>query len=360
VKIGPWRITGTLGQGGMGTVYEAVREDDQFEKRVAIKLLALGVDKAAEERFRNERQILASLVHPHIALLLDGGATPDGQPYLVIERIEGVSVTEYAAREELTVEQRLELFGRICSAVQYAHQNLVVHRDIKPGNILVTADGAPKLLDFGIAKLLDTDSDTAATGVRMLTPDYASPEQLRGEPVTTATDIYLLGLLLYELLTAQNPHQLVASTGPSMERAVCELELPRPSAVADPRWRRSLEGDLDTIILKALRKEPERRYGSVERLWGDIRRHLDGLPITARQDTLFYRSSKLVRRHRLAFGTAALVMVTLGAGAVVSAREASRAERRFEQVRRLTNAFRSIFTTRSRACPARWKRGSWS
>jgi tetratricopeptide (TPR) repeat protein len=335
----------------MGTVYEAVREDDQFEKRVAIKLLAVGVDKAAEERFRNERQILASLVHPNIALLLDGGSTTDGQPYLVIERIEGVPVTEYAASTELSVEQRLELFGKICGAVQYAHQNLVVHRDLKPANILVTADGAPKLLDFGIAKLIDAESDTAATGVRMLTPDYASPEQLRGDPVTTATDIYLLGLLLYELLTTQNPHQLMASRGAGMERVVCEINLPPPSTVVDPRWRRSVEGDVDTIILKALRKEPERRYGSVESLWGDIRRHLDGMPITARQDTLFYRSSKLVRRHRLAFGTAALVLLTLVGGAVVSAREASLAERRFQQVRRLTNAFLFDFHDKIQGLP---------
>jgi serine/threonine protein kinase/tetratricopeptide (TPR) repeat protein len=277
-SIGRYSITGLIGKGGMGAVYRAVREDD-FRMQVAIKLLKRGTDtEAALKRFRIERQILAGLQHPNIAHLIDGGATETGLPYFVMEYVEGTPLLEYAA--PLPVRQRLELFRVVCSAVQYAHEKLIVHRDIKPGNILVSPEGIPKLLDFGIAKLLDPAADgaTATAGMRLMTPDYASPEQVQGEPVTTATDVYSLGAVLYELLTDQRAHH---------------VERKKPSMVA-----KHLDPDLDNIVLMALRKEPERRYGSVQEFSDDIDRFLQDLPVRARKENLLYRGRKFLKRSR--------------------------------------------------------------
>jgi non-specific serine/threonine protein kinase/serine/threonine-protein kinase len=323
----------------MGTVYRAVRSSD-FEKQVAIKLVKRGMDTDfILRRFRHERQILAGLDHPNIARLLDGGATEDGRPYLVMEYIEGTPITDYAEQHGLNARERLELFRRVCSAVQYAHQNLVVHRDLKPSNILVTAGGTPKLLDFGIAKLLEPDADRTITSVRLMTPECASPEQVRGWPATTASDVYALGVLLYHLLTGETPYRFTNRTPEEIAQVVCETEPKRPSAV------KPLSQDLDNIILKAMHKEPARRYISAEQLAEDVRRYLEGLPIIARKDTFRYRAGKFVGRHKAASAAAALVAISLTGGmaatlweAHVAQMERARAERRFNDVRDLANS----------------------
>ena len=357
--IGPYRIEREIDHGGMGTVYLASRADDAFERRVAIKLLNPGMASAnLVRRFRSERQILASLDHPYIARLFEGGTTADGRPYLVLEYIEGLPVDEYCDRQRLTVGQRLEIFRKICSAVHYAHQNLVVHRDIKPSNILVTEDGEPRLLDFGIAKLLDPEAfpytvDATVTGLRPMTPHYASPEQVRGEAITTASDVYSLGVLLYKLLAGRLPHRLAGLPHREIERVLSKEEPARPSTVvtaveapSDVRGqaptpaavsrhratrpqqlRRQLTGDLDNIVLMALRKEPSRRYGSVEQLSEDLRRHLEGLPVTARQSTLAYQVGTFVRRHKLAVGLAVLILAMVVAFAAAMARQAAQTAR---------------------------------
>jgi len=374
-RIGPYRVVREVGRGGMGAVYLAERADEAFTQQVAIKLIKRGMDTAQVlARFRAERQILASLEHPHIARLLDGGTTDDGLPYFAMEYIEGQPIDAYADARRLSVAERLRLFLQVCGAVSYAHQHLIVHRDIKPVNILVTADGAPKLLDFGIAKMLQTGEDGTATaaGVRMLTPEYASPEQVEGQHATTVSDVYSLGVVLYELLTGRSPYRTRSRSPVEIAEAVCTTEPLRPSAavgeaeapltgrrrsgLADDRaaatglgspdrLRRRLRGDLDTIVLTALRKEPGRRYQSVEQLSGDIRRHLDGLPVRARPDTFRYRAGKFVRRNRGMVAAGTLVGVTLLGGTIATAwqaREAraaqARAERRFNDVRKLANA----------------------
>ncbi|MGD9903738.1 MAG: protein kinase [Vicinamibacterales bacterium] len=373
-RVGAYRLVRELGHGGMGTVHLAVRDDDAFHKRVALKVLKRGMDTdAIVRRFRTERQILAGLDHPNIARLLDGGTTADGRPYLVMEYVDGAPLVEFAEARQLDTTARLELFLQVAAAVQYAHQNLVIHRDLKPANVLVTADAVPKLLDFGIAKLLNPEmaghtlAPTAA-GLQLMTPEYASPEQVRGETVTTATDVYSLGVLLYELLTGRRPYRLTSRAVADIARVVSEVEPVRPSDVVveppptDPattrpgtrpptaadtqRRRRRLEGDLDNIVLKALSKEPVRRYASVDQFAEDIRRHLAGLPVLARHDTLGYRASKFVRRHRGAVTAAAAIVAALVAGLVGiawQAREAraarARAEQRFEDVRSLAGAF---------------------
>ena len=248
------------------------------------------------ERFRYERQILANLNHPCVARLLDGGATDEGAPYLAMEYVEGVPIDKFCDLHGLDTHQRLALFRRVCDAVHYAHRNLVIHRDIKPGNILVTADGTPKLLDFGIAKLLETDVPDATLTVRSFTPEYASPEQIRGEPMTTASDVYSLGMLLYLLLTGRRPYGLITDDPLEQARTICEVEPHEPGTAAR---------DLDTILLKALRKEPDRRYGSVEQFSNDIGRYVDGLPVLAAPDTLAYRTTKFVRRHTVGVVSAA-------------------------------------------------------
>lgn len=380
-RIGAYRITGALGTGGMGTVYLAERADGEFEQKVALKLIKRGMDsEAILRRFINERQILASLRHPNIAHLIDGGTTDDGFPYFVLEHVEGETVTEYAERHDLGLEERLELFREVCAAVSYAHSNLVIHRDLKPSNILVTSDGHAKLLDFGIAKLLnsDTNGDTATYNFAF-TPEYASPEQVRGEKLTTASDIYSLGVVLYELLTGTRLYKTEGKSLGEMIEAVSGTEIRPPSSaltngrISAGKWKTGdpagentsktkegqldtnahrairssqLKGDLDNITLKSLRKEPEARYSSVEQFSEDIRRHLAGLPVTATSDTWKYRAVKFTRRNRTGLAAAALVLIVLltGLGATlyqarVAQREREKAEQRFNDVRSLANSF---------------------
>ena len=341
-RIGPYRIERRIGSGGMGTVFLAVRVDE-FEKRVAIKLLKPGLSTGAVvRRFRHERQILARLDHPNIAKLLDGGTTEEGLPYFVMEYVEGEPIDRYCNRHRLSVHQRLELFREVCSAVHMAHQNLIVHRDLKPGNILVGAGGEVKLLDFGIAKPLDAAGSSASrvtdSGARSMTLAYASPEQVAGNALTTASDVYSLGVVLYELLTGQRPYRTPSGKWLDLANAIQEQQPRKPSTsidlaspetetspigpgdvpapeiqhslrAADRRGlKRRLAGDLDSIVLAALSKQPERRYASVEQFSEDIHRHLEGLPITARKLTFAYRASKFVRRHKIETALAALVL----------------------------------------------------
>ncbi|HXR35121.1 MAG TPA: serine/threonine-protein kinase, partial [Candidatus Binataceae bacterium] len=366
-RIGPYRVVEEIGHGGMGVVYRAVRADDQFRKEVAIKVVRGGLsDELSNQRFKAERQILATLDHPNIARLLDGGAV-DGRPYVVMEYVQGAPLDEYCDARRLPVRARLELFRTVCSAVAYAHQRLVIHRDLKPGNILVGSDGQPKLLDFGIAKIVDPGQydtgDPTVTMLRVMTPEYASPEQMRGEAITTATDVYSLGVVLYGLLSGRRPYRTTGRTPHEMASAVLEQEPERPSAAIDradqadrelvglargtspEKLRRRLGGDLDNIVLKALRKEPERRYVSVEQFSEDVRRHLAGLPVIARPDTFSYRSGKFVRRHKAAVVGATLVVLALVGGIAATMRQAAiaraeraRAEQRFYDVRQLANS----------------------
>jgi serine/threonine-protein kinase len=342
--LGPYRLLRRLGSGGSGTVYLARRDDEQYKRLVAIKILRSGLEGTEiYHRFLAERQILARLEHPNIARLYDGGSTPDGRPYLVMELVEGLPVDVYCDRHRLSIDRRLELFRGICGAIQYAHQNLLVHRDIKPLNILVTADGEPKLLDFGIAKQLAAEGEESGaqtrTGLRLMTPSFASPEQVRGEAVTTASDVYSLGVLLYELLVGRSPYRLSTGLPHEIETAICEQEPERPSqalvraagvepevpagkvaAARDarvPALVRRLAGDLDNIVLKALRKEAPRRYPSAAALSQDVENHLLNLPVAARPDTLAYRTRMFVRRHRAAVLAAAAVLA-LVAGFLVS------------------------------------------
>lgn len=363
--IGRYKVLKRIGSGGMGDVYLAERADQQFEMRVAVKLIKRGMDTESVLRhFRNERQILASLDHPNIARLLDGGETSDGLPYLVMEYIEGLPIEEYCNKQALTIPERLKLFREVCAAVSYAHRHLVIHRDIKRSNILVTAGGVPKLLDFGIAKILQTGEGAPTfatmTGQRLMTPEYASPEQVLGQSVTTATDVYSLGVILYELLTGQFPYRFASKTPQDIERVISTEQPEKPStAIArsdeNPksvsnrsdtvRSCKFLKGDLDNIVLMALRKEPERRYQSVEQFSEDIRRHLEARPVLARKDTAGYRAGKFVRRNKLALAAAALIFVSLLGGIVATTLEAYRtrqqkalAERRFNDVRKLAHS----------------------
>ena len=393
--VGPYRLIEKIGSGGMGNVYKAVRDDDEFEQTVAIKRIKRGLDTdEILRRFRQERQVLANLTHPNIARLLDGGSTGDGRPYLVIEYVDGRRIDEYCDEHGLTIRERIELFRVVCDAVQFAHRNLVVHRDLKPGNILVEEgiEGSrhqgienrssgrldalmprsldafsPKLLDFGIAKLLHPDSAdatlelTAGTGPR-LTLAYASPEQVRGEAITTSSDVYSLGVILYELLIGTRPYEISGLSAKEIERAICESP-PRPPAEAlaasapridaigqarstDPaRLRRELSGDLETILFKALAKEPERRYISVQALSEDLHRYLEGRPVTAQRDSAAYRLRKFVARNKAGVSVAIAFVILLAGAAVVStflfldARSArDRAERQQETAEAI-NAF---------------------
>jgi serine/threonine protein kinase len=364
-RLGPYQIVAEIGQGGMGEVYRALRVDDQYEKQVAIKLIRAGRESEfVITRFKNERQILAKLEHPNIARLLDGGSTPEGVPYLVMELIEGESIIQYCDRRALGIIARLELFLHVCSAVQFAHQRLIIHRDIKPGNILVTAERIPKLLDFGISKILDAESDSGGgdhttTILRMLTPAYASPEQIKGEAITTASDVYSLGVVLYELFTGRHPYRSDGSSE-QMLRAICESEPEKPSTAVKTTGERTrsgslgsspagpigtgdklskrLRGDLDNIVLMALRKEPQRRYASADQFAEDIRRYLGNLPVIARKDTASYRASKFVLRHKAGVVAAGIVILTLLAAFVAVVREERIAKRRFNDVRALANS----------------------
>ena len=316
IRIGPYRVVRELGRGGMGTVYLAERDDGQFDRQVALKLIQRGLDSVQiVSRFRRERQILAGLRHPNIASLLDGGIADDGRPYFAMEYVEGEPIDTYCDRLRLSIEDRLALFLPVCDAVSHAHGQLVVHRDLKPDNILVTASGKPQLLDFGIAKVLAEHEGPATlteTGHMAMTPAYASPEQVRGQSVGTATDVYSLGIVLYELLAGTAPYDLSGVSLPEVARMVCETEPGRPSnRTTTPRLKKQLAGDLDAICLKAMRKEPGERYATVDALAEDIRRHLNGLPVHARTGTWSYRVRKGIRRHRLAVATAAFVVTAI-------------------------------------------------
>ena len=352
-RLGPYRVLERLGEGGMGAVYLAEREGE-FRRRVAVKLVRSTLTSPEVlARFDRERETLAALSHPNIVTLLDGGATEDGAPYLVMEYVEGARIDEFANEHRLGVPKRLRLFLEVCAAVEHAHRNLVVHCDLKPGNILVTADGAPKLLDFGIAKLLaahiaEPSGQLTQAGLRPFTPDFASPEQLRGQPVTTATDVYALGVILYLLLTGSSPHRFTTWSPAELVQVICQQEPAPPSTLVPvdhpERLRRQLEGDLDAILLKALRKDPRDRYASVEQLADDLRRHLAGRPVAARQGTFRYRAAKFVQRNKVAVaaGTLAGLAVLGGAAGVawqgsVALAAQARAERRFLDVRKLTN-----------------------
>ena len=325
----------------MGTVYLAERADGAFEQRAALKLLRPWIADDAHRRFEQERQILADLTHPGIARLLDGGRTADGHPYLVMELIDGVPIDRYCRDRALHIADRLALFVQVCRAVDHAHRHMVVHRDVKPSNILVSATGEVKLLDFGIAKLLPADDGQDApvmtrTVSRAFTPEYASPEQLTGRPITVASDVFQLGLLLYELLTDQRPHDLRDASPMAIEQAICHEPARRPSTVVGPErgaLARQLRGDLDCIVEEALRKEPERRYPSVERLLDDVERHLAGRPVIARGDTAAYRAGRFIRRHPLGVGAAALGAVLLVTWAITATLQARTIARERDRAR---------------------------
>ena len=323
VRVGPYRLEKQIGSGGMGTVWLATRADGLFERSIALKLPHRGMFGAdLAERMARERSILAGLDHPNIARLYDAGLTDDGQPYLALEYVEGLPIDEYCRRNQCDMGERLRLFLQVANAVASAHARLVVHRDLKPANILVTADGNVRLLDFGIAKLLDTPSQggesllTQMSG-NALTPDYASPEQILGEPVTIVSDVYSLGVVFYELLTGERPYRLRRDTRGALEEAILQTEPRRPSEVASVQAR-ELRGDLDTIVLKALRKPPAERYATVNAFADDIQRHRDGRTVLARPDTAWYRASRFVRRNRIAVAAAATVALALIGGAVVA------------------------------------------
>ena len=347
-RIGSWRLVREIGRGGMGVVWEAQRADEEYEQRVAVKLLPRGPLSAAEiARFREERQILARLNHPGIARLLDGGTTEDGAPYLVMEYIEGPRLDEWSSSRNLPVRERLKLFLSVCAAVEYAHRHLVIHRDLKPANILVTAEGAPKLLDFGIAKLLDPGAaqpGSTRTEARLFTPEYASPEQIRGERASTASDVYSLGVVLYVLVTGRKPCAPDVQDPLEVMRAVSEEEPPAPSVAAGASGR-ELRGELDAIVLQALRKDPEQRYPSVRALADDLRAWLEGRSVSVCFQPWWRRAGKFIRRNKVQSAAAALALVSLAGGTAVSLwqahaahRERGRAESRFAQVRRFSRS----------------------
>jgi tetratricopeptide (TPR) repeat protein/tRNA A-37 threonylcarbamoyl transferase component Bud32 len=337
--IGSYRTVELLGKGGMGKVYRAIRIDSEYEKNVAIKIIRSGLDsEELAARFRAERQILANLEHPNIARLLDGGAASDGMPYLVMEYVEGTHPLDYCQRHALTTAQRIRLFRQICSAVHYAHQRMVIHRDLKPGNILVAHDGTPKLLDFGIAKVFAPEISATSqahteTGMQRLTARYSSPEQIRGEAVTTVSDVFSLGVILYELLTGRSPYGGLDRSPLEVMNAVCHEAAPKPSGVL-----RELRGDVDNIIAKALQKDATARYASVDQFSDDLGCYLEGRPVHARGDAPLYLAQKFVRRNRLAVAAAAVVLCTLLAGFIEVTRARGRAERRFNEVRQLAHS----------------------
>jgi eukaryotic-like serine/threonine-protein kinase len=346
--IGPYRVIRRLGQGGQGTVFEAMRDDGTFRQRVALKIVKRDMDTLdARRRFRQERQILARLEHPLIGRLLDGGETEDGAPYLVMEFIEGESLI--VGTEGWPLRRKLELFRKILAAVAFAHRNLIVHRDLKPSNIFVSRDGDPKLLDFGIAKLMQGEVQDDAgqmtktmtmTSAGIMTPDYASPEQVRSEPPSVATDIYSLGAILYELLSGARPHRLATYATAEIYRAICEETPLAPSAAAkDPQLRRQLCGDLDTLVLHALNRDAAARYPSADAFREEIERYLEGRSLRVRPASPLDRAWRFTKRNRLAVGAGVALAASLIGGITVSAIEARRAQRRFAQVRELATTF---------------------
>lgn len=355
-RIGPYQITGTVGHGGMGTVYRATRIDDHFRQQVAIKVVTGGFNATPEllRRFRSERQILANLAHPNIARLLDGALTASGLPYLVMEYIEGTTIDMFVKQRNLNIRSRLNLVQQVCGAVQHAHQNLVVHRDIKPANVMVKEDGTPKLLDFGIAKLLGSDAQTESIATtraeQLMTPEYASPEQIRGEMITTATDVYGLGVLTYELLTGRRPFPTANLSPLGIERLICETtpELPSLAAGANRKtagneaWE-PVSRDLDNIVLKAMHKEPARRYASAAALSEDIRHYLKGFPVSARADSWGYHASKFISRHSFATAAAAFFVIVTTALSIGLAIQVSRAQREAETSNEVSSFLTSLF-----------------
>jgi eukaryotic-like serine/threonine-protein kinase len=368
-RIGAYRVVRTVGRGGMATVYLAERADGQFEQAVALKVLDVSRDfESLSARFAQERRILAKLEHPNIARLIDSGATRSGQPYVVMEYVDGEPVDQYCDRQRLSIEQRIRLFMHVASAVQYAHGHLIVHRDIKPSNILVTTSGEPKLLDFGIAKLLGADDAAPVTrsAVHPMTPEYASPEQVRGELLTTASDVYQLGYLLYHLLTGRSPYACDRRNVAAVIHAICDVEPGRPSALVtgphDPgkvanrvdevsvgrattieRLRRRLAGDLDNILMMALSKDPARRYPSASHFRDDLRRHLEGLPVTARQDSFGYRTRKFISRHRAGVAATVLGILSLTVGFSVALWQAQEKAAEAANAEEVTNFMLSLF-----------------
>jgi serine/threonine protein kinase len=364
-RLGAYRIVEEIARGGMGAVYKAKRDDQEFNKEVAIKVIRAELASSRiAERFRAERQILANFDHPHIARLIDGGEGDYGEPYIVMEFVSGFPIDTYCDMKLLTTRQRLQLFIDICSAVHYAHQRLVVHRDLKPSNVLVNHAGEVKLLDFGIAKLLDSDqrdhgnASANPTVANAMTPAYASPEQVKGETITTASDVYALGVLLYRLLTGRAPYKAAPTQPLELAKEIVDTDPARPSTVVTTdsshpmppidrkRLARELHGDLDNIVLMALRKDPARRYASAEQLAGDIKRYLDDLPVAARADTLAYRSQKFVSRNRWTVGFAAVAVIGLIGGLIATLYQANgariaqaRAESLFSDVRKLANSY---------------------
>ncbi len=354
-KIGAYKIERELGRGGMGAVYLAKRADKEFEKNVAVKLIKRGLDTdEIIKRFRNERQILAGLDHTNITRLIDGGATDDGLPYLVMDYVEGKPLTKYAEANELTINERLKIFLQICSAVKYAHQNLIIHRDLKPSNILVTENGTPKLLDFGIAKLIDEANEETFhnTMTRVMTPEYASPEQVQGKQITTSSDVYSLGVILYELLTGERPYKVKSKSADEISKIITDSEPLKPSSVISSKNKiqdldsehsklktqnsKLLKGDLDNIVLMAMRKEPERRYSSVEQFAGDIQRYLDGLPVIAQEDTFAYRATKFIGRNKAGVAAGAGIAASLIAGIIATSRQSRIAKKERDFARRET------------------------
>jgi serine/threonine-protein kinase len=363
-QVGPYRLLSALGEGGMGTVWLAERRQEDVVQRVALKLLRTGVvDPVLDERLKAERRILARLDHPFIARFIDGGTTPAGQPYYAMEYVEGTTLLDHCRKSCPGVAARLRLFLQVCEAVHYAHQQLVIHRDLKPGNVLVTPEGRPRLLDFGTAKLMDEAGMEPSATAAWLTPAYASPEQVRGEPASTLSDVYALGVMLFELLTGRRPYLVPARPPQEVQRVVCDTLPPRPSQVVEAgagfaappdRVARSLQGDLDTIVLKALAKEPARRYASVEQLADDLRRHLDGHPVLARPDRVGYRLAKFAARHRTSVTAAGVLTLALVAGIVISStlaarasRERDRAQEALRQSQDVTNFLLGLFTASS-------------
>jgi len=349
-SLGSYQLIREVGRGGMGTVFLAERADGEYRKQVAIKLVnRVANSKLIMRRFKAERQILANLEHPNIANLLDGGTTEDGCPYLVMEYIQGEPIDIYCQTRQLSIREKLELYIKVCTAIHYAHQNLIVHRDLKPANILITADGIPKLLDFGIAKLLESEEISlhnepiTLVDLPLMTPEYASPEQLLGDTITTATDVYALGVILYELLTGHRPYNLPSDNIVNIVQIVCENQVRRPSS-RNPDLCSQLQGDLDNITLFALRKEPELRYQSVQNLAADIERHLKGKPVSAVKDSFSYRLTKFVKRNILGVSLGGLALSALFAGIIISSwqwrvaqAEQKRAEGLYEEVRGLAN-----------------------
>ena len=346
LQVGPYRLVRELDSGGMGVVYLAVRSDDQYFHFVAVKMIRTGMEwPSLVQRFRGERQILATLTHPNIGAILDGGETRDGRPFIVMEYVEGQPITRYSQSCGLSSRQRVDLFRSLCSAVHHAHQKLVIHRDIKPSNVLVTPQGVVKLIDFGVSKPLAPglslqEVPKTESWQRLLTPDYASPEQILGRELTTATDIYSLGVLLFELLTGSRPYTLEGLSPAAAERLVCEHHPPKASSVAGlpERTRKDLAGDLDRIVLMAMDRDPSRRYLSAQHFEEDLLRFLEGRPVLARKSTWLYRASKFIQRHRVASLLTCAMLLVVMASILFHRWQSRAADRRLKQVAALADS----------------------